>query len=184
VFRELLKELAQALDRARVPYMIFGGQAVLLYGEPRLTRDIDVTLGVEPSQPGPVLAMIGELGLRILVDNVEDFLMQTFVLPAQHPSGVRIDFVFSLSQYEQQAIARARIVPLDGVNVRFVSLEDLLVQKIVAGRPRDLDDARNVILKNPGFDRTYVEKWLQEFDQELDTAVLRIFQQIMAELEQ
>lgn len=26
--------------------MIIGGQAVLLYGEPRLTKDLDVTLGI------------------------------------------------------------------------------------------------------------------------------------------
>jgi hypothetical protein len=25
--------------------MVIGGQAVLLYGEPRLTKDIDITLG-------------------------------------------------------------------------------------------------------------------------------------------
>ena len=73
MFTELLKELAQALDGARVPYMIFGGQAVLLYGEPRLTRNIDVTLGVDPGRPGPVLTMIAELGLRSLVDDAEEF---------------------------------------------------------------------------------------------------------------
>jgi hypothetical protein len=185
VFEELLKELAQALDRAGLPYMVFGGQAVLLYGEPRLTRDIDITLGVDPSKPGPVLAMIADLELRILVDDAEDFLSKTFVLPVLHtPSGVRIDFVFSLSEYERQAIARARRVSLGGVDVRFVSLEDLIVQKIIAGRPRDLHDAKNVILKNPGFDRTRVETRLQQFDQELDTHFLLAFQAMMAELEQ
>ena len=35
----------------------------------------------------------------------------------------------------------------EGVDVRFVSVEDLIIQKIVAGRPRDLADARTVILK-------------------------------------
>ena len=182
MFTELLKAIALALDRAGVPYMIFGAQAVLLYGEPRITRDIDVTLGVGPDQPGPVLAVISEMGLRVLVDDPKEFLEQTFVLPAQDASGVRIDFVFSLSQFEQQAIARARIVPLDGVEVRFVSMEDLIVQKIVAGRPRDLDDAKNVIRKNPGFDRAFVEDWLGQFDQELDTDALRSFRQVVEEL--
>lgn len=27
--------------------MIIGGQAVMVYGEPRLTKDIDITLGVD-----------------------------------------------------------------------------------------------------------------------------------------
>jgi len=38
----LLVNLAKALDEAGIPYMLIGGQAVLIYGEPRLTRDIDV----------------------------------------------------------------------------------------------------------------------------------------------
>lgn len=41
MFKELLARLADLLDQKGIPYMIIGGQAVLLYGEPRLTRDID-----------------------------------------------------------------------------------------------------------------------------------------------
>ncbi len=37
MFTQLLERLATALDLAEIPYMIIGGQAVLLYGEPRLT---------------------------------------------------------------------------------------------------------------------------------------------------
>jgi hypothetical protein len=181
MFEELLKKLARALDKAALPYMVFGGQAVLLYGEPRLTRDIDITLGVDPSQPAPVLRVIEALQLRILIDDVEGFLKQTFVLPVLDPaSNIRIDFVFSLSDYERQAIQRGRVVRLGGVDVRFVSLEDLIVTKVVSGRPRDLEDAVSVIRKNPGFDRGHVEKWLNRFDAELDSRFLSTFEQLMA----
>ena len=158
--------------------MVFGGQAVLLYGEPRLTRDIDITLGVDPSQPAPVLRVIEELQLRTLVDDVGAFLQQTFVLPVVDPkTNVRVDFVFSLTEYERQAIDRSKIVRISGVDVRFVSLEDLIVMKVVAGRPRDLEDVVSVIRKNPGFDRAYVEKWLNQFDSELDGRFLLAFRQ-------
>jgi len=180
VFEEILKGLAEAFARAGVPYMVFGGQAVLLYGEPRLTRDVDVSLGADPTEPAPVLAVIEELGLQSLVGDAAEFLRETFVLPVVHPeSGIRIDLVFSLSGYERQAIERAKTVSIGGVGVRFASLEDLIVQKVVAGRPRDLDDAEKVIAKNPGFDRAYVERWLQEFGQELDTQFLLVFQRIL-----
>ncbi|MDT8395705.1 MAG: hypothetical protein RRA32_04540 [bacterium] len=45
MFQELIARIAASLNVRKIPYMIIGGQAVLLYGEPRLTRDIDVTLG-------------------------------------------------------------------------------------------------------------------------------------------
>lgn len=179
MFEELLKRLAVALDNASLPYMVFGGQAVLLYGEPRLTRDIDITLGVDTSRAASVLHMIEELRLRILVDDVGEFLKQTFVLPVLDPeSNVRVDFVFSLSEYERNAIEHGKTVRLGDVDVRFVSLEDLIVMKVVSGRPRDVDDVASVIRKNPGFDRAYVEKWLNTFDAELDGQFALCFEQI------
>ena len=42
MFTELLKKLARGLDSAGIPYMVFGGQAVLLHGEFRVTRNIDI----------------------------------------------------------------------------------------------------------------------------------------------
>ena len=46
MFQTLLRKIAEALRPVDISYMIIGGQAVLLYGEPRLTKDIDVTLSV------------------------------------------------------------------------------------------------------------------------------------------
>jgi hypothetical protein len=184
VFEELLKRLAIALDRAALPYMVFGGQAVLLYGEPRLTRDIDITLGVAPDRADAVLRVIGELQLQVLVADARQFLNETLVLPALDPaSNIRIDFVFSLTEYERQAIARSNIVQLGGVAVRFVTLEDLVVMKVIAGRPRDLEDVAAVLRKNPGFDRQHVERWLQNFDAELEGEFLPAFEQVLGRLE-
>lgn len=53
---------------------------------------------------------------------------------------------------------------LCGTEVSFASPEDIIVHKIFARRPRDLEDARGILLKNPGLDRTYILQWLQEFD--------------------
>ena len=47
MFEELIVKIARELKKADLPYMIIGGQAVLLYGAPRLTKDIDITLGVD-----------------------------------------------------------------------------------------------------------------------------------------
>ena len=47
MIEKLIKKIARHLDKDKIPYMIIGGQAVLLYGTPRLTRDIDITLGID-----------------------------------------------------------------------------------------------------------------------------------------
>jgi len=159
---QLLERLARSLDTRAIPYMIIGGQAVLLYGEPRLTGDIDITVDLVPDQLSAVQAVASDVGLTALVDDPDAFARQTFVVPYGHtPTGLRVDFIFSFTPYEREAMQRVRVVAVGPARVRFASPEDVLVHKIFAGRPRDLEDARGILAKNPGVDIGYVRTWLR-----------------------
>jgi predicted nucleotidyltransferase len=185
VFERLLRKIALQLKKASIPYMVIGGQAVLLYGEPRLTRDIDITLGIGVEELGKVKKILRSTGLKILVKNDKEFVAKTMVLPVMdRESGIRIDFTFSYSVYERQAIERARDIKLGRTSVRFASLEDLVIHKVIAGRARDLEDVGSVLLKNPKYDSRYIEKWLAEFDQSLGEHFLKIFRTIKREFSQ
>ncbi len=163
--------------------MIIGGQAVLLYGEPRLTKDIDITLGLGIDELSRVKESIISIPLRILVENMEAFVQSTMVLPTmEDESGIRIDFIFSFSPYERQAIERAKDVRIGRGFVKFASLEDVVIQKLVAGRARDMEDVRWVILKNPDYDSAYIEKWLSEFSESLGEDYLKAFKEIIEEI--
>jgi hypothetical protein len=159
--------------------MVIGGQAVLLYGEPRLTKDIDITLGVGVDHLGKVMAIVNRAGLKYLTKNVEEFVKETMVLPViDQKSGIRIDFIFSHSPYERQAIDRARKIALGRTEIKFASLEDLIIHKVIAGRPRDIEDVRSILIKNPDYDSLYIEKWLLEFDSALDTRYRQSFSEL------
>jgi len=150
--------------------MIIGGQAVLLYGEARLTKDIDIILGVFLDRLAEVLSLVTALGLKVLFDP-EDFTRRTLVLPCQDPvTGIRVDFIFSWSEYEQQALQRRRGQSLGQQVVYFASLEDVLIHKLIAGRPRDLEDVRRLLIKNPQVDEAYLSRWLRCFDEALGTS--------------
>jgi len=145
--------------------MIIGGQAVLMYGEPRLTRDIDITLGVNIDRLEDLQDVVRHLSLRPLPKDISAFVRQTMVLPTlEETTGIRADFIFSFTPYESQAIQRAKKVRILDQDVCFASVEDLIIHKIFAGRPRDIEDARTVILKNAAVDIQYIEKWLNAFD--------------------
>ena len=83
----LIKRIACRLDKSKIPYMIIGGQAVLLYGTPRLTRAIDITLGVDTDQWPLMDKICRDLGLRMLPDEPKGFAEQTKVLPAEDPGS-------------------------------------------------------------------------------------------------
>ncbi|GAH07467.1 unnamed protein product, partial [marine sediment metagenome] len=70
MFEELLIRIAKTLDNNNIPYMIIGGQAVLLYGEPRLTKDIDITLGVSIDKLSELLNIIKKIELMPLPENI------------------------------------------------------------------------------------------------------------------
>lgn len=179
MFQKLLEKIALALDKISVEYMVIGGQALLVYGEPRLTKDIDVTLGIGVERFGDIQTLAEGLGWKILADSPGNFVRETWVLPCQEPSsGIRIDFIFSFSPYEKQAMKRVRQLPVGKAKIRFASLEDLLIHKIVAGRPRDLEDVRTVLLKNARVDTVYVKKWLGQFERSLSKPFLKCFEEI------
>jgi len=165
VLAKLIRRIAEALDQAKIPYMIIGGQAVLLYGRPRLTRDIDITLGIDTNEFAKLSEVCRRLELRILPESPSDFVQRTRVLPAEEPqSRIRMDFIFSFSEYERQAIDRAKRITMDAYPVRFASCEDILIHKMVAGRAVDIEDVRHLLAKNrEQLDLTYLRRWLSEF---------------------
>lgn len=181
MFANLLEKMALALGRAEISYMIIGGQAVLLYGEPRLTRDIDVTLGLDVDQIERFLPVVEVIGLVPLADP-QTFTRKTLVLPCRDPeTDIRVDFIFSFSPYERQAMGRTRTVGIGRAEVRFAALEDLVVHKVVAGRPRDLEDVKSVLLKNPGADLNYIRRWLREFSEALAEPLAERFETLLKE---
>ena len=182
MFDKILSRLGACLDSNSLPYMIIGGQAVLLYGEPRLTRDIDITLGVSAAHLDRLLRAIEQMPLKTLPQDVPSFVQQTMVLPTlDEATGIRVDFIFSFTPYESQAIGRSKKVKVLNYDVSFASVEDLIIHKIFAGRPRDIEDVRTVIVKNSNMDIEYIEKWLKEFDAASDE---KIFLQTFRELSQ
>ena len=183
MYRELIKRIAAELSHQNIPYMIIGGQAVLLYGEARLTKDIDITLGVGVEKLPVITDAVMALGLTVETDDLDAFVRDTMVLPVSEPkTGIRVDFIFSFSPYERQAIKRAPEVMFDNIPVRFAALEDVVIHKVVAGRARDIEDIKTILLKNPGYDKDYINIWLTEFDQALEGKCLRSYEEIISEI--
>jgi predicted nucleotidyltransferase len=118
--------------------------------------------------------------LKPAADEPERFAAKTNVFPViDVKSGIRIDFIFSFSAYEREALKRARQITISGVKVKYISAEDLIIHKLIAGRPRDIEDVKNVMLKNRRLDLKYIRKWLKSFDESLSVNHVYIFEGIL-----
>lgn len=164
--QKLIKRIAKQLDSEKIAYMIIGGQALLLYGRVRATLDIDITLGVDADKYSAVEQVCKRAKLRILPDEPEKFAQQTRVIPAHDPkTKIRVDIIFSFSEYETEAIKRAKIVRMSGYPVRFASCEDVIIHKVIAGRAIDEEDVKSILIRQGGkIDLDYIKSRLKKFE--------------------
>ncbi|HXC53288.1 MAG TPA: DUF6036 family nucleotidyltransferase [Candidatus Limnocylindrales bacterium] len=157
-----IADLARLLSAAAIPYMLIGGHANAIWGEPRATLDVDVTIWATEHQAEHVAAIL-EPAFQCLVEQPVNFVRDVRVLPFRSLDGVRIDVIFGLLPFEKIAIGRARRVSIAGCDVQVCSPEDLILMKVISERPRDLEDARGVVLaRYEDLDFDYLDPQISE----------------------
>lgn len=144
---ELLKALTGALTTLDSRWYVFGAQAVIYWGRPRFTEDIDVTVQLGSSDTSHLIDRLLEAGFTLRVEGTPTFIAQTRVIPlAFGDPEWPLDLVLGGPGLEDAFASRA--VPVEvapGLSVPMISAEDLVVTKILAGRPKDLDDIRGIL---------------------------------------
>jgi len=106
-----------------------------------------------------------QLGMPLLEDPLV-FAERSRIFPVRLPDGIVVDFMLATLPFEFDAIERAKTVEHEGVEVRVVSPEDLIVYKIVSTRPQDYLDIvgilrRQVDLKVEGLTQR-IEAWAKD----------------------
>ncbi|MCC7417568.1 MAG: hypothetical protein IT176_10545 [Acidobacteria bacterium] len=138
---DLLTSLAPVLARWG-RWLVFGAQAVVIHGVPRLSADVDVTLALVPDAPDRFAADMRAAGFVLRVDD-PDFVRRTRVMPFVHQAtGLPLDVVLAGSGLEDDFLERAVRVEIAGTAIPVIDASDLVIAKVLAARPKDLEDAR------------------------------------------
>jgi hypothetical protein len=138
---DLVADLDAAFAAVGVEWYLFGAQAAIVYGVARLTADVDVTARVPDTLP--VAAVVGVLAQRGFQLRVSDatFAERSRVLPFAHgATGLPVDVVLAGPGLEDAFFTRITRHSIDGVEVPVADVTDLVVMKVFAGRPKDVDD--------------------------------------------
>jgi hypothetical protein len=168
------------LTARQVPYAIIGGLAVQHWGEPRFTRDVDVTVVVPLEQASSFIATVVEY-FAPRIENAAAFARRSRVILIWAANGCQVDISLGLPGYEDEVIQRAVDFELEpGKVVRLCGAEDLVIHKAVAGRPRDLEDIKGIVYRRgKALDVSLVRLWLERFSEILgDLAPLERFTEI------
>lgn len=142
-FKELLKIFAEE----KVKYLIIGGYAVAKHAEPRYTKDLDIWIDNSSENARRVFSALKQFGAPLTNMTIEDFTIPTLVFQIGiEPS--RIDILMGLKALNFDECWERRATSLIGeTEFHFISLDDLIFNKKLAGRPQDLRDAENLELK-------------------------------------
>ena len=155
-------DLQEFFERRHWPFCIIGGVAALHWGEPRVTRDVDVTLlagfGAEEPFVNDLLS-----NYKCRISDARAFALQNRVLLLQAPGGIGIDVALGALPFEESAVNRARKVPItETISLRLCTPEDLIVFKAFAGRDIDWRDIRGIVARqgDSKLDWSYIERQL------------------------
>jgi hypothetical protein len=152
---EVAAKVQALCEREGFAFCFIGGLALQRYGEPRVTRDVDLAVlaGFGGERP------IAEAFLRAFAPRIPDAL--AFALTHRvlllELGGVGIDLSLAALPYEEEMISRAtafEFVP--GQPLRTCAAEDLIVLKAFASRAQDWIDVENVIVRQSTLDWDYI----------------------------
>jgi predicted nucleotidyltransferase len=144
VFNPDFKEFIQSLNDNQVRYLIIGGYAVALHGYPRYTKDVDIWIEMSVENAERLLAALAQFGFGSLDLKADDFTAPDRVIQLGYPPN-RIDILTTPDGVDFATCYIARVeVNLDEININFIDLENLKLNKKASGRLQDLADLENL----------------------------------------
>jgi len=162
---EILADVVKRLDQAGIEYMLTGSMAMNYYAVPRMTRDIDIIIELHKEDAHQAYTLfsvdyyISEEGIR------EALKYNTSFNIINNQAIVKIDFIIrKKSEYRITEFKRREKVKIDGFEIYIVSIEDLIISKLIWAKDSNsqvqLNDIENLMVQE--VDKDYLEFWKRE----------------------
>ncbi|HEX3481857.1 MAG TPA: hypothetical protein VHT91_42885 [Kofleriaceae bacterium] len=160
------------LERLGIPYFVTGSMAGILYGEPRLTHDVDIVVA---------------LTSRDVQRFVEAFPLDEFYCPPEdvlaievrrgqrghcnlihHDSGFKADIYIAFDELHRWALTHRKELTLDGLRVSVAPVEYVILRKLEyfreGGSEKHLRDIRGMLeVSGAQIDGPLLEQWIARF---------------------
>jgi predicted nucleotidyltransferase len=161
---EAIAAVQRFLNRLNNQGVVIGGIAVSMYVEPRSTADVDAMLVMDIDQLKTVIREAKAEKIVVRYNDSEQFARERRVLLLVHePTSVEVDISFGALPLEYEMLERSIYKPIGAIQLRVPTLEDLIIQKAIAHRPKDMIDVKALIDSSPDLDKRRIKKWVKEF---------------------
>jgi predicted nucleotidyltransferase len=172
-FRATIECVQRLLAKFDDRGVIIGGIAVGFLGRPRLTEDVDAMFLLSTSDIPEFLEAAKNENIQPRIPNADEFARKNRVLLLQHvPTETNIDISLGIMPFEEEMVERSIVQSTASLSVRLPTPEDLIIMKAIAHRPKDLEDIRTIVDKNPSLDVDRIKHWTKSFADVLETPSL------------
>ncbi len=168
-FSDCFKKTVELLEKTKIDYFIIGGVAVGVWGNPRVTEDIDIIVFVSKKDIESIVDTAQNLGFEF---DKEKALKEAKTGVFKLYYGIyNADFIVAISELSKSALKRKVKVEIFNKEVFVASKEDLLLFKLMSGRMMDLGDAEDIAKRYSGkLDEKYLLSWAQKLSDEAEDA--------------
>lgn len=163
-----LKKVAKILDKLKIPYFVTGGVAIVIWGRPRYTADIDILIELKKEKVKKFVAELTKEGYvdeDVVRESLKHKLEFNFI---DNETGMKVDFwILGNSAFDRSRLKRAKLREIFGQQVIFSSPEDLILKKLLwfkeSNSNRHLEDIQSVIaIIKDQLDFDYLKKWAKK----------------------
>lgn len=138
------EDFVALLNKHDVTYMVVGGYALAFHGKPRHTGDLDIWIDMSVENAGKMVSVIDEFGMASLGMKLSDFLVQGGIAQIGYPP-LRIDILNEIDGIDfKEAWPNKLIIDIDGLQVNYIGLDDLIKNKQASGRRQDITDVNTL----------------------------------------
>lgn len=162
------RDFVDVFERLKIPYALIGGLAVGVHGIPRPTHDLDFTIAVDRSRLPEFFQAVVELGYDVPQEFTTGWVDQVAGMPLVKArlwvagKTIDVDVFLAESRFQKSLIQRRIQTDVEGIVAYIASPEDLILLKVIAGRPRDIGDIQDILLVQGPLDQAYLQHWADE----------------------
>lgn len=142
---EAAVEVQAALSAAGIRSCVIGGLAVQRWGEPRATRDVDFSVPAPLGEEArPIDLLLDAFAPRRA--DARSFALTHRVLLIYSTNQVAVDVGLAATPFEAEVLDRGSAwAATEDRSIVTCSAEDLVLYKLVAGRPGDVADIEGIV---------------------------------------
>lgn len=164
---DIVRDVSRRLEQGDFAYMLTGSMAMNYYAQPRMTRDIDVVVALEPHDADKIVALFAP-DYYVSREAVSGSIHHQSLFNLIHEESViKVDCIVRKdSPYRRAEFERRQRITIEDFSTWIVTKEDLIISKLWWAKESQselqLRDVKNLAMTD--CDTAYIERWTTELE--------------------